>query len=172
MEFTGFIIGVLFGAALFLAGLADPDKIIGALRLKDLHAIRVTMLAILTAMIGSWLMSAIHIPRMHLALNYLVALLLGGALVGTGIGIGGFCPATGLACVGAGRTDALISVLGMFVGGALYILLYRSFAMPIERMAAFNPDTLGNVTEIPNPAWIVIFGIAGGLTLKGLAKVR
>ncbi len=97
MEAAGFIIGLLFGAALVLSGLADPDKIVGALRLKDLHAFRVTLLAVLTAMVGTYLMQTIHTPRLHLTLDYFVAVLIGGALVGTGVGMSGFCPATALA---------------------------------------------------------------------------
>ncbi len=172
MEAAGFIIGLLFGAALVLSGLADPDKIVGALRLKDLHAFRVTLLAVLTAMVGTYLMQTIHTPRLHLTLDYFVAVLIGGALVGTGVGMSGFCPATALAGLGAGRADALVGAAGMLAGGVLYLLLYRPVALPLENLAVFNPDTLGNVTEIPNLAWILMFGIAGGLTLKGLVKLR
>ena len=37
---VGLIMGVIFGASLVLTGLTNPDKIIGALRLKDFYAIR------------------------------------------------------------------------------------------------------------------------------------
>lgn len=172
MEFSGFYLGALFGAALFMAGLADPDKIIGALRFKDFHAVRAVLLAILVAMIGAWLMSAVHHPKTHLPLNHMLGIILGGAMLGAGVGIGGFCPATGLACAGSGRVDALISVVGMLAGGIIYLLLYNWIGAPIESVGIVNPGTLETITEIPNPAWIVVFGIAGGLTLKAIAKLR
>ena len=34
---VGLIMGVIFGASLVLTGLTNPDKIIGALRLKDFY---------------------------------------------------------------------------------------------------------------------------------------
>ena len=47
MIWSGFLIGAVFGALLFLAGLANPDKMIGALRLRDFHAMRVIAMFIL-----------------------------------------------------------------------------------------------------------------------------
>ncbi|MCE5231547.1 YeeE/YedE family protein [bacterium] len=172
MEIFGLIIGLLFGAALFLSGLADPDKIIGALRLKDLHAIRVTLLAVLAVIIGTWIVSMFHSTHPGLPPNDVVAVLVGGAILGAGIGIGGYCPATGIACAGAGRIDAIVAVMGMLAGGLLYIVMYSSVAAPLERIAHHNPSTLQNATDIPNIAWIVVIAIAGGLTLKALANAR
>ena len=52
----GFIVGVLLGALLFLAGLADPDKIVGALRLRDFHAMRVLAVFALVGLLGTCLL--------------------------------------------------------------------------------------------------------------------
>ena len=56
MNTAGFVIGLLFGAALFTAGLANPDNIIGTLRLKDLHAMRTICVFILVGMLGTWVL--------------------------------------------------------------------------------------------------------------------
>ena len=48
----GLFIGLAFGAALYLSDLANPDKIIGTLRLKDFHAMRVIGVFILTGIAG------------------------------------------------------------------------------------------------------------------------
>ena len=56
---VGFIVGVLFGAGLLLAGLADPDKIIGTLRLKDFHAMRTIAVFVLVGMLGTWILDIV-----------------------------------------------------------------------------------------------------------------
>jgi hypothetical protein len=53
---VGLIMGVIFGASLVLTGLTNPDKIIGALRLKDFYAIRTVAVFLLVGMLGTWIL--------------------------------------------------------------------------------------------------------------------
>ena len=108
------IIGALFGTALILAGLADPDKIIGTLRLKDFHALRTIAVFVLVGMLGTWILQLAGLAHLSIKPAAIAAVLIGGGLLGVGFGLTGYCPGTGLACVMAGRIDALITVLGMF----------------------------------------------------------
>jgi hypothetical protein len=156
MDTNGLIIGIIFGAALFLSGLANPDKIIGTLRLKDLHAMRVIILFVVIAMLGIWILADFfNIQNFSIKPAYLLTNLLGGTLLGIGFGLTGYCPGTGLACAAAGRIDALITVLGMFLGALAYILIYPSVIVPLESIPALDlgKATLPQITGIPRFVW-------------------
>ncbi|MBN1256915.1 MAG: YeeE/YedE family protein [Planctomycetes bacterium] len=143
----GLIIGALFGAALFLSGLANPDKIIGTLRLKDLHAMRVIIVFLVIGMIGVMLLERYGLEHLGIKSTGLLSALVGGAFLGVGFGLTGYCPGTGLACAITGRIDALITVLGMFVGAYVYIRLYHGLVVPLDKIWDYGkirwPETLG-----------------------------
>lgn len=144
------LIGVLFGANLILSGLADPDKIVGTLRLKDFHAMRVIAVFVLTGMLGTWVLSLLGLANFDIKPAVMVAAAVGGALLGVGFGMTGYCPGTGLACAAAGRLDALVTVLGMFGGALVYILSYQSLAVPLENVVDYGKVTLANFSnEVP-----------------------
>jgi len=171
-EMIGFIVGLLFGAGLLLAGLADPDKIIGTLRLKDFHAMRTIIVFILVGMLGTWILALLGIANFSVKPAAILSVLIGGALLGTGFGLTGYCPGTGLACAATGRVDAMVTVLGMFAGALVFILIYPAVAQPIEAIANFKKVMLPEITGIPRGVWslvIVAFGVLA-LILTGKKK--
>lgn len=161
----GFIIGLLFGGALFLSGLANPDKIIGTLRLKDFHAMRVIAVFVLVGMLGTWILELAGLANFSVKPAAMLSVLLGGALLGIGFGLTGYCPGTGLACAASGRLDALVSVVGMFCGALAYIFLYPSVAAPLDKVGAYGKVTLPEVTGIPRAAWVVVLVGIGAIAL-------
>jgi len=161
IDWTGFIVGFLFGGGLFLAGLAEPDKIVGTLRLKDFHAMRTIAVFVLVGMLGIWILEMAGVEHFSVKPTLVVSLLLGGALLGIGFGMTGYCPGTGLACAAAGRIDALVTVLGMFVGALMYIWLYPRVAAPLEGIANYGKKMLPDVTIIPRWLWVSGFAALG-----------
>jgi len=159
------IMGVIFGAALVLAGLTDPDKIIGSLRLKDFHALRTVVAAVLVAMIGTWLLDRSGAANPDIKPAVILPVLIGGALVGLSLGLTGFCPGTGPAAVASGRLDALAAVIGMFLGAHVYILIYPSVVGPLEKVLNYGPVTLPQATGIPQTTWMIPALAAGLLVL-------
>jgi uncharacterized protein len=155
MDWTGIGIGALFGALLYLGGLADPDKIIGTLRLKDFHAMRTIAVFVIVGMLGTWLLSLGGYANFSVKPAVIWSTLLGGALLGIGFGMTGYCPGTGLACAAAGRIDALVTVIGMFLGALAYILIHPSIAVPLEKAFDQGKVTFPEMTKT-NPAWWVI----------------
>jgi uncharacterized membrane protein YedE/YeeE len=145
---TGFLVGLSFGIALYLGGLAEPDKIIGTLRLKDFHAIRTIALFVIIGMLGTWLLDTLGAAHYSVKSAAIVSVLLGGALLGIGFGMVGYCPGTGLACAASGRIDALVCVLGMFAGAFAFILIYPAVAAPLEKIANYGKVTLPQITNI------------------------
>lgn len=164
-QITGLIIGALFGAALVLAALADPDKIIGTLRLKDLHAMRTIAVFVLVGIIGTWILQMLGLAHLSVKPAAILSVLIGGALLGIGFGMTGFCPGTGLACAASGRIDAIVTVIGMFFGALVFILLYPSIVVPIEKIANYGVTTLPQITNTPQAVWVLPITIIGALIL-------
>jgi len=156
----GFIIGLLFGAGLFLGGLAEPDKIVGTLRLKDFHAMRTIAVFVLVGMLGVWLLDLAGMAHFSVKPAYFLSVSIGGALLGIGFGLTGYCPGTGLACAITGRLDALVTVLGMFVGALAYILIYPNFGQQLETIGDYGKKSLFEITNTTRTVWTVpIVGI-------------
>ncbi|MCU0724606.1 MAG: DUF3313 family protein [Planctomycetes bacterium] len=161
----GLAVGAAFGAALFLAALADPDRIVGTLRFRDFHAMRVIAVFVLAGMAGTYLLSLAGLAHLGVKPAALVSVFLGGCLVGAGLGLTGYCPGTGLACAAAGRTDALFGVLGMLAGGLLFIILHPAVAAPLDRVMNLGKVTLPEVTGVPAAVFVVVFCGAGAAVL-------
>ncbi len=165
----GLILGILFGAALYLGGLAEPDKIIGTLRLKDFHAMRTIAVFVLVGMLGTYLLQLAGYAHLSVKPATMITVSIGGALLGVGFGITGYCPGTGLACAAAGRLDALVTTLGMFAGAFVYILIYPSVIVPLEQTYNYGKATLPEITGSWPAVWVLPIVLGGGLLLFATA---
>ncbi|MBN1787469.1 MAG: YeeE/YedE family protein [Sedimentisphaerales bacterium] len=169
---TGFMTGLLFGAALYMGGLADPDKIIGTLRLKDFHAMKTITLFIIVGMLGTWILDITGNAHYSVKTAAIVSVLLGGALLGIGFGMTGYCPGTGLACAASGRIDALVSIIGMLAGAFVFILIYPSIAVPIAKIADYGKVTLPEITPVSRAVYTIVITIIGLAILFATAFKR
>jgi len=161
----GLIVGGLFGAGLVLAGLADPDKIIGTLRLKDFHALRTIAVFVLVGMLGTWILNLLGLANFDVKPAVLIPVAIGGLLLGVGFGLTGYCPGTGLACTAAGRFDALITVLGMFLGAGVFILV-QPYVMPVlGKYLNYGKASLPDITHVPAGAWVIPIVAVGAIVL-------
>jgi hypothetical protein len=157
----GLGVGGMFGAGLFLAGLAEPDKIIGTLRLKDFHALRTIAVFVLVGMGGTWILETNGLANLDVKPATLVTVLLGGGLLGIGFGMTGYCPGTGLACAAAGRLDALVTVVGMLLGALVFIWIYPYVVPAMEAMADYGKKTLPEITNTSAGYWVAPIVLAG-----------
>lgn len=118
--------GVLFGFGLSWATMIRPEVVLSFLTFDDLG-----LLFVLGAATGLNLLVFQLLPRIRqkalLGNDFeprpFVADrrgLLGGALFGIGWGICGVCPGPALAGLGAGNTDLLIALAGIFIGALLH----------------------------------------------------
>jgi uncharacterized membrane protein YedE/YeeE len=171
MDVTGFIIGFFFGAFLYLGGLANPDKIVGTLRLKDFHAMRTIAVFVLVGMLGTWILELAGSAHFSVKPAAIVSVTLGGLLLGVGFGLTGYCPGTGLACAVSGRLDAVVAVVGMLLGALAYILLYPSVAVPLDKIANYGKTTLPEVTGISRTVYTLAL-VGGGALLLFLTRPR
>ncbi|MEH6491819.1 DUF6691 family protein [Halopseudomonas sp.] len=128
------ISGVLFGFGLLLSGMANPAKVLGFLDLAgawdpSLALVMVGAIAVAFAPM-QW------VQRRGLTLRGEVAqlpgnrqidrpLVLGSLLFGAGWGLAGFCPGPALVAAAALVPQALLFVLAMLVGMALFTWFER-----------------------------------------------
>ena len=140
------LVGGSFGFILHKIGATNPTKIVGFLRLTDLHLAKVILFAIgFSSLLLFILMALGAIPAAHISVKAsYVGVIIGGGIFGIGFGLGGYCPGTTLAALGAGRKDSIFMILGGLVGAWVYVLVYGWL---IESMPwLFDAIAGGNVT--------------------------
>jgi len=133
---SAFAVGLLFGMGLIISGMTDPSKIIGFLDIAgawDPSLAFVMGGAILVGFVAfrfarrrtmSFLGGAMHIPT---ARQIDRPLILGGLAFGVGWGLAGYCPGPAVVALGAGQDQAVVFVIAMLAGMALYETADRFF---------------------------------------------
>ena len=134
---SAFLVGLLFGIGLILAGMANPAKVQGFLDLAgawDPSLALVMAGAIAVAYVGfhfgkrmptSLLQALMQLPG-HVRTDR--RLILGSLAFGAGWGIGGFCPGPALVILGSGDLKAAVFVLAMLAGMAIHWFIVRERA--------------------------------------------
>jgi uncharacterized membrane protein YedE/YeeE len=133
---SAFAVGLLFGLGLIVSGMTDPSKIIGFLDLAgawDPSLAFVMGGAILVGLVAfrfarrrtaSFLGGAMHLPAARQIDRPLVV---GGLAFGVGWGLAGYCPGPAVVALGAGQDKAVVFVIAMIAGMALYEAFDRHF---------------------------------------------
>jgi uncharacterized protein len=133
-----FALGLLFGIALIIAGMADPAKVLNFLDFAAIPAgtwdpslAFVLGGAAIITFIGYRIVlkqpkpvfdTQFHLPHKT---NIDAPILVGPAIFGIGWGLAGFCPGPGFVALGSGTTQAVAFVIAMLVGmvGARWLAL-------------------------------------------------
>jgi uncharacterized membrane protein YedE/YeeE len=141
---SAFIVGLVFGIGLIVAGMTDPSKVLGFLDLAGNWNPSLAFVmggAILVGLVAfrfagkrerSLLGDAMRLPTARQVDRRLV---LGGLAFGAGWGLGGFCPGPALASLAAGSPKALIFSAAMLAGMAIYEIVERATAARKPRAA-------------------------------------
>lgn len=131
---SAFFVGVLFGAGLIVSGMTDPSKIIGFLDLAgawDPSLAFVMGGAVIVGLVAfrvarrrttAFLGGTMRIPAERRLDRRLI---LGSLVFGTGWGLAGFCPGPALVAFGAGYDKAVVFVIAMLAGMALFEIAER-----------------------------------------------
>ncbi|MEE9210404.1 MAG: DUF6691 family protein [Kiloniellales bacterium] len=159
------VLGLLFGLALEGAGFGSPRKLVAQFTLRDFTVFKVMFTAVVVAAVGRWLAEAAGAisPRsVYTPTLYFWAIALGGALMGAGFAVGGYCPGTSTVGLASGRLDAAVFGVGMVAGVAVFAGLFE----PLEAfyLAAPGPkgQTLDQLFGVPTPVVLVaLIAIAG-----------
>jgi hypothetical protein len=141
---TAFIVGLIFGIGLIVAGMTDPAKVQGFLDLAgdwDPSLALVMGGAILVGLVAfriagtrerALLGDAMRLPT---ATRIDRRLVLGGLAFGAGWGLAGLCPGPALASLATGGAKAMIFTSAMMAGMVVFEFLERGRAALRQRTA-------------------------------------
>jgi hypothetical protein len=80
-------------------------------------------------------------------------------IFGVGFALLGYCPGTSVGAVGHGALDALIGIIGMILGSALFAVMYPYLKKRVLSYGYFGDKTLIDLVPVRNH-WPVIIGAA------------
>jgi rhodanese-related sulfurtransferase len=136
------LIGIAFGFVLEQAGFSSSRKLAGVFYGYDFTVLRVFFTAAVTAMAGSIILASFGLLDMEMIYvnpTYLWAALVGGAIMGVGFIIGGFCPGTSICGAAIGKIDAMFFIGGSLLGVLIFAEGYAAFE------GLYNGSFLGNL---------------------------
>jgi len=163
--------GVLLGLALQLAGFTDGRKIGRAFYFQDTDVPIVMFTAIVTAMVGLWglgLVGFLDISQVYQVPTYLTPVIIGGLVFGVGMVVGGYCPGTAMASVVSGKIDALVYLLGFFIGSLFfgdYFPLFQEIYTSDFR-GVFRLDTAFGIGLGPTILIMVLLSVGASLFMR------
>ena len=167
----GLVTGIAFGFFLQKGGATKYDKIVDALRLKDLTIVKLMFTAILVGMVGVYLLQGLGLAKLHIKPLELPALIIGSLIFGVGFALLGFCPGTCAGAVGEGRMDGLFAgILGLIVGATIHAEIYPLIKDNLLKVGNYGKPTIPELLGV-NP-WMVIIPLAavGGAVLIWLDR--
>lgn len=128
-RFSEFAVGLVFGLGLMLSGMTDPGKVTGFLDLAGpwdpslafvmggAIAVGVLAFALARRRTVAFLGGAMHLPT---ARDIDRRLVLGSLGFGVGWGLAGFCPGPAVVALATGHPKAVVFMIAMLAGMALF----------------------------------------------------
>lgn len=127
------VLGIGFGFALEQAGFSSSRRLAGVFYGYDFTVLRVFFTAAITAMSGVLLLGYfgfLDTEAIFVNPTWLFPAIVGGAIMGVGFVLSGYCPGTSVCAAAIGKIDAMFFVggglLGVFAFGEMYPL-YKAF---------------------------------------------
>ena len=161
---SGLVCGVLFGFVLESAGFGSPRKLTAQFALSDWSVFKVMFTAIVVAALGLWLLRLLGLMEpdtVFVPPALAMASAVGGALVGAGFAIGGYCPGTSVVGLSSGRLDALVFILGLLLGTALFAGAYGPALRSLMAMGEIiDGDTFTDAYGVAEPVVLGILAVA------------
>ncbi len=167
--FLGFVMGIFFGFFLQKGQVTKYDIIMKQLFLEDFTVVKVILSAIVTGMIGIYILKRYNMVSLHPKAGSVGGTVLGSLIFGVGFALLGYCPGTAAGAVGQGSMDALFGgVLGLLTGSALYAVIYPWLARHILHIGNFGEITLQELFKIDTLKMVAIASIFIVLVLVAL----
>ncbi len=117
--FLAFIIGIGFGFVLEINGFSSSRRLAGMFYGYDTTVLKVFFTAAIVAAVGLLFLSLfnwIDLSYIYINPTYLWSTLGGGAIMGAGFILGGYCPGTSVCAASIGKLDGMAFVGGIFIG--------------------------------------------------------
>ncbi len=114
-----FFIGIAFGFVLEQGGFSSSRKLAGVFYGYDTVVLKVFFTGAITAMLGLLFFSLfgwIDMELVYINETFLWSAIVGGVIMGAGFIMGGYCPGTSFCGAAIGKIDAMIFIVGLFIG--------------------------------------------------------
>lgn len=121
--FLAFLIGIAFGFVLEASGFSSSRKLAGMFYGYDTVVLKVFFTGAITAMLGLLffgLFGWIDLDLVYVNPTYLTSAIVGGVVMGLGFIMGGYCPGTSFCGASIGKIDAMVFIIGLFLGVSLF----------------------------------------------------
>lgn len=125
------LIGIGFGFMLERGGFGSSRILAGIFYGRDWRVLKVMFSAIVTAMLGLYALQGLGLVVMEQVAfrpTYLGGQVVGGLLLGIGFVTAGYCPGTSVVGLVSGKIDALLVLVGVFLGIGFFEEMFSSFA--------------------------------------------
>jgi hypothetical protein len=168
------VLGFAFGFALERAGFGSARRLTAVFYLHDMSVLKVMFSAIVTAMLGLFVLSGIgwlDMSLIYLVPTHVLPQVVGGLMLGVGFVVGGYCPGTSVAGMATGRLDAMIYALGLTAGLAFYAEIYSRIE-PWVKLTSLGRITLPALLGIP-AGWLVLaVAVLAGAAFLGAERIE
>lgn len=161
-----FIVGLIAGFGLERGGMGSAVKLTHQFYLYDLSVFKVMFSAIITAMLGMFLLAAIgflDLSALYISPSHIPPQIVGGLILGLGFIVGGYCPGTSIVSTATGRIDGMF-----YLGGVIFgIIIFGAIFPSIEGF--YNSFDMGRVTipEYFNVSYGLVVFIVVAIAVAG-----
>ena len=154
---VGLLLGLGFGFVLERAGFGSGCKLTAQFRLTDWSVFKVMFTAIVFAAVGIYVLELagwVDPASIYVPIPYMWAVAAGGALIGAGFAVGGYCPGTSAVGVMTGRIDALVFLVGILIGTFAFASLFPMLEPLTTAGELTKGDRLPELLGVPE--WLVL----------------
>lgn len=137
-------------------GATNYNVILNQLLLRDFTVVKIMLTAVVTGMVGIYLMRWFDLVQLSPKPFYLKGITVGGLIFGVGFALLGYCPGTAAGAIGTGSVHAFFGGLGILIGVEIFSVVYPSVKNSLME-GDYGPITMPELLDV-NP-WKVIVPI-------------
>lgn len=142
-----------FGMGFFLerAGFGSARKLVSQFYLFDMSVFKVMFTAIVTAMTGIYILSAVgilNLEQVSMVGTFVWPQIIGGIILGFGFIVGGYCPGTSVVACATGKIDGMVYAGGILAGMFVFAELYPALQDFID-YSSLGKQTLYGYFGVP-----------------------
>ncbi len=153
--FFGLGFGILFGFLLHKGGATKYDVIVGQLLLTDFTVLKIMLSAVVTGMIGVYLMKSLGWIKLSIKSGSVGMNVIGALIFGVGFAVLGYCPGTIAGAIGNGYLDAIVGGLaGIILGTWIFAVMYPKLKYGILKKGEFGDITFPRLFKVND--WVVV----------------
>jgi len=157
--FLGLVIGISFGFLLQKGNVTEYNVIINQLLLKDFTVFKIILSAILTGIIGIYILKKLGYIDLKPKPSYIKTIIIGGLIFGVGFAILGYCPGTAAGAFGSGSIDAFFGIIGFILGAGIFASIYPKVRNKYMKKG-LGKVTIPDITNTHPLIFLTIFAIS------------